>query len=213
MLAQVKDADIAEADARAVAAEADVAVLVEQAGMVLMVYGVGVALAAVGRYVVTLAGLADVTVEDHLAVDRHADVVALGVDLFRVPCAEFTEFDMLWNDDAIDRAVLLIGMKVGVDGVVVVEHLYLHAVVGCIGADVCAYADTVVYAGLDEGELEAVDEVAILLLGVQVSAAAVVGRDIDCAVVGGVVDGVALPLVEVVPVEEEFEALFLLLGR
>ena len=58
------------------AQEADVALLVEEARMLLMV---GCAV---------LHGVADVTVDDHHAVQGDADVVAIGHDLLGVPLAD-----------------------------------------------------------------------------------------------------------------------------
>ena len=60
-------------------AEGDVAPLVEKARVVAVVDHVGVLRSAVGCHGMALARLADVAVENHLAVDRHRDVVAHGL--------------------------------------------------------------------------------------------------------------------------------------
>ena len=140
-----------------------------------MVHGVGILLGAVLRDVVSLARFADVAVEDHLAVDRHGDAVAHGADLLHVPCAQLAELDPLGRNDAVDRAVLLVFAQSLVDGCVVVENLYLHAVIGGVDAHRRADADAVVDPFLHELEFEPQDEIGVLLLGVEVARSAVRG--------------------------------------
>ena len=65
------------------AQQTEMAFLIEESGMVLAVHGIGILLRAVLRDVVSLAGLADIAVEDHTAVDRDRNAVAHGVYLHR----------------------------------------------------------------------------------------------------------------------------------
>ena len=109
--------------------------------------------------------------------------------------------------------MLLVFAQPLVDGGVVVENLYLHAVIGGVDAHRGADADAVVDPFLHELEFETQDEIVVFLLGVEVSAAAVLRRDEDRAVDGDVVDGVAGPFVHRGSVEEHFEPFGGLLGR
>ena len=159
----------------------------------------------------SLAGFLDVAVHDDFAVHGDGDVVALHADFLLAPLAQRLVLDALGGNHAIDGAVHLILAQTGIDGVVVVEDLHLaHAVVGSIHAHRGADAHAVVHARTQEAELEAEDEVAILLLRVQVALVAIVGRHVDAAVDGHVAHLVAHEVVEVRAVEEELEALLLL---
>ena len=92
-----------------------------------------------------------------------------------------------------------------------VEYLHFaHAIVGSIDAHRGADAHAVVHARTQEAELEAEDEVAVFLLGVEVALVAVVGGDVDATVDGHVAHLVAHEVVEVRAVEEELKALLLL---
>ena len=119
---------------------------------------------------------------------------------------------MLRNDYAVYRAVLLVGLQAVVYRVVVVENLYLHAVVCRVCSDVCPYAHSVVHSRAVETEVEAQHKVAVLLLGVQIAASTVVCRDVDVAVFRHVVGGVALPFVERASVEQHLISLLTLFG-
>ncbi|CCZ95761.1 unknown [Alistipes sp. CAG:53] len=174
--------------------------------MVLVVHGVGVVFPAVGGHVVALAGLPDVSVENHLAVYRHGDAVSHGAYLLDVPCSQGREFHAFGRDNSVDRSVLLVYAQVLVDRSVVVEHLNLHAVIGGVDAHGGAYADAVVDALSVEGEFESQDEITVLLLGVEVARSAVLRRHVDRSVDGDVVGGVPGPLVHRRTVEEHLEA-------
>ena len=65
---------------------------VEESGMVASVDRIGVLVRSVGSDVVSLAGRADVSVEDHLAVHGDGDTVPYGADLsvFQVPSSPNT---------------------------------------------------------------------------------------------------------------------------
>ena len=75
---QFLDSYVSELDSGSVSEQSDVSRGVEESGMVLVVHGVGVVFPAVGGHVVALAGLPDVSVENHLAVYRHGDSVSHG---------------------------------------------------------------------------------------------------------------------------------------
>ena len=76
---QLLDSYVSELDSGSVSEQSDVSRGVEESGMVLAVHGIGILLRAVLRDVVSLAGLADIAVEDHTAVDRDRNAVAHGV--------------------------------------------------------------------------------------------------------------------------------------
>ena len=120
---------------------------------------------------------------------------------------------MLWYYNAVDGTVLLVGHQTVVYRIVVVENLYLHAVVGGVGAEIGSHAHAVVHSRSVETEIEAQHEVAVLLLCVEVAAAAIVCRDVYVAVLRYVVGGVALPFIERTAVEQHLVALLLLVGR
>ena len=162
--AQIQHTQVAELDARTVAQQTEMAFLIEESGMVLAVHGIGILLRAVLRDVVSLAGLADIAVEDHTAVDRDRNAVAHGVYLHRIPRPQIAEHDVfLRRDDAVDGAVLLVDAQVLVDRRVVVENLDFHAVIGGVHAHRRTDADAVVDAPAQEAEFEAQVEIAVLL--------------------------------------------------
>ena len=97
-LGQRLDADVAERHRIAVAEPADVALGVVQAGMLLVVQ----------RFV----DLVQVGVNDHLAVDRHLDAASVGHDFFLVPLADGLQRTAFGRHDAVDRAVILVRLKV-----------------------------------------------------------------------------------------------------
>ena len=88
--------------------------LVEHAGMVFVVNSVGVVVAAVWSYVVSLAGLFDVAIDNDFAIDGHGNVVALHADFLFAPFAKWFVLDALgWNDTSIDPVtgfVEMVGM-------------------------------------------------------------------------------------------------------
>ncbi len=86
-LGKVKYAYVAELQSGTMTEETDMAGLIEHTGMVAVVNGIGVVVAAVGGYVVTLAGFPDVAVHNYLTVHGYGDVVALNTDLFLAPLA------------------------------------------------------------------------------------------------------------------------------
>ena len=121
--------------------------------------------------------------------------------------------DALGGNDAIDGTVDLILAQALVDGIVVVENLDLHAIVGSIDAVLGADADAVVDARTHKAELKAENEVGVFLVGVEVAVGSVVGTDVDSTVDGQVVGFTAVPLVEVRAVEEQFKASLLFFRR
>lgn len=192
--------------------ETDMAGLVEHAGMVAVVNGIGVVVAAVGGYVVALAGFPDVTVYYDFAVNGYGDVVALNTDLFLAPLAQGLVLDALGGDDTVNGAVNLIFAQTGIHGCVMVQYLALaHALVGGIHAHGGTDAYAVVDTGAQEAELEAEDEVTVFLLGIEVALVAVVGGYVDASVDGHIAYLVAYEVVQVGTVEQQFEALRLLL--
>ena len=107
----------------------------------------------------------------------------------------------------------LVVVQAGVHRGVVVEDLALAHGIECgIYAHRGADTDAVVDAFAHEAELEAEDEVAVFLDGVEVAGGAIAGRHVDCPVDGSVAFLVALPLVEVGAVEEDFKTLGGLVG-
>ena len=70
----------------------------------------------------------------------------------------------------------LILAQTGIDGIVVVKNLTLaHTIVSSINTHRGTDTHTIVYTWAQEAELEAIDEVAVLLVGVEVARAAIVG--------------------------------------
>jgi hypothetical protein len=100
-LLQLLHAYVAKLHTLAVTAEADVTLLVEQTGVVVTIHSVGVLAAAIGSYVVALTSLADVAVNDNLAVNSNGDVITLDADLLRVPLADAIPLDALCGDDTV----------------------------------------------------------------------------------------------------------------
>ena len=91
-----------------------------------------------------------------------------------------------------------------------VENLYLHAYISSIAFHRGTDAHTVVGAR-GELELEAVDEIGIFVNGVEVAAKCLAWVHADGAVLDGIVNGVARPLIHIGAVKEYLEAFFLLL--
>lgn len=212
VLAEVKDAYVAEFYARSVTAETDVAVFVEEADVIFMIRGVRIFFRPVGRYVVSLTCLADVTVGNNLPVDCDGNMVADGTDFLGVPLLDGTKVEVLGDKDAVDGTMFLIVEKAFVNRVIVIKYLYFHTVVGRIDIFFCADADTVVHARHVEEEFEAEDEVTVFFIGVKISATSVIGCDVDIAVYRDVAGGVAVPLIQGTSVEKDFEALLFLFG-
>lgn len=195
VLAEVKDAYVAEFYARSVAAETDVAVFIEEADVIFMIRGIRIFFRPVGRYVVSLTCLADVAVGNHLPVDCDGNMVADGADFLGVPLLDGTKVEVLGDKDAVDGTMLLIVEEAFVNGVIVIKYLYFHTVVGRIDILFCADADTVVHARHVEEEFEAENEITVFFIGVKISAASVIGGDVDIAVYRDVAGGVAVPLI------------------
>ena len=194
-------------------AEADVAFLVEKTWVVVVVYGVWIMVATIGCNVVTLAGFTDITVENHVSINGDSDVITHGTYLFTVPLAHRTEVHMLRNNDTIHRAVLLILAQSGIDGRIMIEHLYLHSFVGSVDTFTGADTNTIVHTLLEEAELKAIYEIAVGLIRIKIATRAISGTHIDCTIIGNIVGLVAKPLVETLSIKQEFEALLLLLRR
>src|SRR3990170_1826822 len=156
---QLLDADVAEKDLLAVpvGVESDTSFFVLQAGVLLAVDG---------------RDLVEIGVDDDRAVERHLHVAAVADDLLAVPLACLLGVTLLGRDDAVDRAVVLVGLQVKILGVrrivvagaLVVEHLDFHAVQVRLAADLRADAHAVI-AVLLQLDLEAEDEIGVLLLG------------------------------------------------
>jgi len=181
--------------------EADVTFLVEEARMLLLVGGT------------VLGSLTDVAFVDDLSVDGYADIVALGVDFLFVPLTCWLESTVViglgWYD-AIHRTVVLQWGDVAIGGMLAVEYLNLHTYIGCIafhwGAD--AYA---IVGSWGELELEAVDKIGVFIDSIEVAAKRLAWVHADGAVLDGIVNGVACPLIHVGAIEEYLETVFLLL--
>ena len=179
--------------------------------MIAVVDGVRILLSTFGSHVVALACLADVGVDDDLTVDGNLDVVALHYDLLLAPLAERLVNDPLGRNDAINGAVYLILVEVGIHGSVMVKDLTLaHCIVCSVDVERGTDTHAVVHAFFKETELETIDEVPVLLLGIEVSAE--VRIDVDGTVHGSVSLDVTYSSCEVLAVEQEHEALCNLLG-
>ena len=101
VLLQLLNTDIAVLQTLAVSQQTDVAALVEQTGVVTLINGVGI-LSALGSYVVTFAGGADIAVNDNYAINSNLHAVALNVNLLGVPLAQSTPLDAFCGDNAVD---------------------------------------------------------------------------------------------------------------
>lgn len=123
LVGEVQYTHVAELHTCTMTEEADVAGLVEHARMVAVVHGVGILVAAVGSHIVSLASFTYITVHNHFSVDRHGDMVTLYTYLLGAPFAQRLVLDTLGRDDTIYRAVNLILVQSGVDGVVVIQDL------------------------------------------------------------------------------------------
>ena len=203
-------------------AETDIAFLIIKAGMIVVVERIRIVIAPVGCNVVTLSDFANIDIGHHLAVNSDSDAVADGFNFLGMPLTDWAEIDMLRHSNAIDTPMLLVRMKAGevivislIDGVVMVENLYFHAFVSGINAcDIAAgaYADAVVDSRFVEEELKAEYEVAVVLFGIEIAVSAILGSDVNVAVLRHVVRHIAVEIFERAAVEKELEALFSLLG-
>ena len=181
--------------------------------MVPVVDGVRVVGTSVGGDIMTLAGGTDVSVDDDLAIDGNLDMVTLYTDLLCTPFTQGFVHYPLGGDDSVDGTMDLVLAQVGIHrGVMVKDLNFAHSIIGGIDTHGGPYADTIVHSLAEEAELETVDKIAVLLLGVEVARAAVAGSDVDCSVDGNITFHITLPLVQVGAVEEHLEALLLLFG-
>ena len=132
---------------------------------------------AVRGYVVPLACSPDVAVDYDLAVDCHLDAVAFHADLLGAPFSKGFVDDPLGGDHSVHGAMdLVLAEPAGVLLGVMVEDLDLaHSVVGGVDADRSPDAYPVVDTLRKEAELETVDEVAVLLRGVEIACGSVTG--------------------------------------
>ena len=151
------------------------------------------------------AGGVEVGVDHGRAVDDDLDVPSLDRDLLGVPLPDRPQDAAARRHHAVDRAVVLVRLEAPVHRRAVLEDLELHPDVGGVALERGADAEPVV-GGRGQLELEAEDEVGVLLLRVQVPPAAL-GTDDDLPVLGGVAGEVAGPALEVAAVEERPEAL------
>ena len=194
--------------------ESNVTGLVEHTGMVAMVNGIGVGVAAIGSYIMSLASFLDVAVYDNLAVNSNGDVVALNADFLLAPLAQRLVLDTLGRDDTINGAVTLILAQAGIHRSVVIQNLALaHTLVGSIYTHRSTDTHTIVDTWAQEAELEAEDEVAILLLCVEVALVAIVGCYIDATVNGHITNLVTNKVIQIGTIELQLEALLLFLVR
>ena len=99
-----------------------------------------------------------------------------------------------------------------VDFMLTVQYLNLHAYISCIALHRGADAHAVV-SSRRKLEVEAEDEVAILLHGVEVASEAGLWVHLYAAVFQRIVHQIARPLIHVGTVEEHLETFFLLLCR
>ena len=133
--------------------------MTEESDMALFVFQARVIL-VVDRSV--LAGFGDVAFEDHFAVQRNADVVALDSDLFAVPFADRFQETAFGRNNAVHRTVILVFLELAVNRGFVVEHLNLHADISGIAFERGPDSDPVVRA-FGQHEVEAEDEVFVLV--------------------------------------------------
>ena len=82
--------------------------------MVPVVDGVRIVVASVRGHIMSLAGGADVSIHDYLAVDRDLDAVALNTDFLGAPLSQRLVDNPLCGDDALDGTMDLVLAKVGV---------------------------------------------------------------------------------------------------
>ena len=158
------------------AAERHIAFLVEHARMVPVVNGVRIVVAAVRSHIVTLAGLADVTIHHNFTIDCNLDVVTLDHDLLGTPLTKRLMHNPLGRNHAVNRTVHLILMEVSVDGGVMVQDLDLaHPMLGSVNSHRSPDPHTVVLTLAEEAELETVDEILVFLLGVEIALGAITG--------------------------------------
>lgn len=98
---EVEDSYVSELHACTMSEEADVAGLIEHAWMVLSVHCEWIVVRSVWSYIVTLACLLDVAVDNHLTIYGNGDVVALYADFLSAPFAERLVYEALCRDDAV----------------------------------------------------------------------------------------------------------------
>lgn len=101
LLREVEDADVAEADTRTVTAETDVPALVEHSRMIPVVNGVRIGLTSIRSHIMPLASLAEIPIENDLAVERHGNMVAHDLDLLLVPSPERLVYNTLRRNDTV----------------------------------------------------------------------------------------------------------------
>lgn len=164
---EIKNADIAEAYAVAMAEESDMALFVEQAGVIAVVDHVVIALLAGITYSMTLTSFANVTIKNHLTVDSDSDMVTLGTNLLGVPLS-MLELNTLGRDHTIYRTMNLIFGDIGIHRVIMVKDLDLHSVESGIDIHRCANTYSVIDTRLIEGKLKAEHKVAIFVGSVDI---------------------------------------------
>ena len=192
--------------------ETNVAGLVEHTGVVAMVNSVGVVVASVGSYIVALASFLDVAIHNNLAINGNGDVIALNADFLLAPLAQRLVLDTLGRDNTVNGAMNLVLAQASIHGSIVIQNLALaHTIVSCVYTHRSTDTHTIVNTWAQEAELETEDEIAILFLGVQVALVAVVGCYVDAAVDGHITYLVTYEVVKVGTVEQQLEALCLLL--
>src|SRR5690606_15214967 len=103
LLSQILDADIPEADNRAVTQKADMARFSLQAGMIPAIHGA------------VPGGLGKVAVYNHLAVQNYLYPVPFYDYFLLVPLPDRLQKPALFGDDPIHGAVILIGLQVFID--------------------------------------------------------------------------------------------------
>ena len=193
-------------------AEANIAILVEKSGVVFVVHGIRIFLSAVGSHIMSLASLANVAIGNNFSVHGNGNTVANGTNFLGVPSV-LLKGDVLWHADSVNRAVHLIRLQTGINRIVMVENLNLHSVISSVAADVCTYAHAVVYARGFITVVKAINDIAILFLGIKITASAIVGCYENSAVVGSISGGISLPIIERTTIKQYFETGFLLLVR
>src|SRR5262245_9379062 len=174
LLLELLDPDVAELNAGAVTEEANVTLGVGDATRALRLAEI-----AVGLQHLLVLDVVQAGIHDRRAIELDGDLPSLRRDLLRVPFADRLLEPALRSDHAVDRPVVLIRLQAGVLGTAVVQHLDLDAGVGGVAFERRADADAVVGV-LGQPDVEAKNEIRVLLVGVQIST--VVLRGIDDAV-------------------------------
>ena len=172
--------------------------------MIPVVNGVRIGLTAIRSHIMPLASLAEIPVENDLAVERHGDMVTHNLDLFLIPGTERLVDNAFCRNDTVCGSMDLILGKPLIDRVIVIENLaFAHAVIGCIHILRSPYAHAIVDTRFLEAELETEDEIAILFLGIEIASVTVIGSDIDSAVDQRIVPQVTGPCGHVGTVEQD----------